>query len=418
MTYKYSENAVISRKDNMVLLFNSITGLSTKITMQCLNILEYAITNHLDYKDFQSQLADDEDREYFDNLFKLLVKLEIIMDTNIAENEEVQSVTVEITHRCNLCCKHCSVSAGTLSDQEYLSNDDIMLLFEQIVKLNPSVVVLSGGEPMVRKNFFEIARYIKNNSSAKLGIMSNAILISEKNVDELVELFDSFDLSLDGINEETCSKVRGKNVFQKVINSVNLLKSHNAKRISLSMVDVEATHKYINDFNELNKKLGTFPMIRSFEKQGRGLENSEQFDIQSSQGFNSVEMNKLAEQLGNEKRERRESFSCSGGRQEFFIDYKGDIYPCAPLNNQQFKLLSFCSNRDFAKSIISKEYRKSEGYINLEKLMPYNSTDCSQCPYNMFCWSCLHDFYESRKDKAFFSSRCELKKKELKCMWG
>ena len=67
--------------------------------------------------------------------------------------------------------------------------------------------------------------------------MSNGLLISNKNVDEIIRIFDAIDLSLDGYDEESCSKIRGKGVFTKVISVVNLLieKGFKSNNISLSM---------------------------------------------------------------------------------------------------------------------------------------------------------------------------------------
>ena len=221
---KYSINATVSKNGNMNLLFNSLTGTSTKITSQCLDVVNYAIDNNLSPEELMPLLADEEDRNYFSQLFDLLFNLGIIVNKDITETNHIEAVTIELTHRCNLYCKHCSLSAGTMSDKELFSTEQEIALIDQILKFRPNVIIVTGGEPMVRSDFWDIINYIKENSEAKLGIMTNATLINEENVDKLAQTFYSFDLSLDGVNEETCSKIRGKNVFGRVMKAVSLLK--------------------------------------------------------------------------------------------------------------------------------------------------------------------------------------------------
>ena len=105
--------------------------------------------------------------------------------------------------------------------------------------------------------------------------MTNALLLNENNVEEIVKNVDSVDISLDGYDEESYSKIRGKNVFNRVLDNIALLHEHGMYQISLSMVALGNDREDDRKFNELCKKLNVEPMIRRLSYTGRAKENEE-----------------------------------------------------------------------------------------------------------------------------------------------
>ena len=79
------------------------------------------------------------------------------------------------------------------------------------------------------------------------------MLINENNVRWLVEWCDAFEISIDGVDEETCSLVRGKGVFHKVCDRVRLIKKYTDKPISLSMVFSDKNDYLVPQFKELKR---------------------------------------------------------------------------------------------------------------------------------------------------------------------
>ena len=119
---------------------------------------------------------------------------------------------------------------------------------------------------MLRKDFFEILKYLKSKYDGKVSISTNGTFINNKNVDQLSKHTDQIDISVDGVDEETCSLVRGSGVFNKVIESVNLLKSRGFNNISLSMAFGDRNAHLESQFIELNECLGTIPIVRQIKK--------------------------------------------------------------------------------------------------------------------------------------------------------
>ncbi|MEG2159481.1 MAG: radical SAM protein, partial [Clostridia bacterium] len=78
------------------------------------------------------------------------------------------------------------------------------------------------------------------------------LLINENNIDLFKRYFDSVSISIDGVDEESCKIIRGSNVFNKILEKIQLLKSHDFNEISLSAV-LPNNYQLIEEFNKLNK---------------------------------------------------------------------------------------------------------------------------------------------------------------------
>ena len=74
-------------------------------------------------------------------------------------------------------------------------------IIDKIVDIEPGGIVLTGGEPLLRKDFFEIIRYLRSKYNGKVALATNATLINDDNVKLLAELIDKFDISIDGVDE-------------------------------------------------------------------------------------------------------------------------------------------------------------------------------------------------------------------------
>ncbi len=65
----------------------------------------------------------------------------------------------EITGRCNLNCAHCRASASNKADPNELSFDEIKRGIDDIASFCKPILILTGGEPLVRKDVYEIVEY-------------------------------------------------------------------------------------------------------------------------------------------------------------------------------------------------------------------------------------------------------------------
>lgn len=101
----------------------------------------------------------------------------------------------DLTSKCNLRCRHCVVSAGEECSDE-LCFEDCCRLIDEFADFEVGQLILSGGEPLIRKDFFDIAEY-----AASKGIMiqvaTNGTLIDEHAAEKLANIGARAQVSLD-----------------------------------------------------------------------------------------------------------------------------------------------------------------------------------------------------------------------------
>ena len=104
-----------------------------------------------------------------------------------------------LIRRCNLACRHCySISADTDFAGE-LSTTEVFTVMDDIYACGVRVLILSGGEPLLRPDIFEIAHRAKN-MGFYVGLSSNGTLIGRHNIEAIAATrFDYVGVSLDGI---------------------------------------------------------------------------------------------------------------------------------------------------------------------------------------------------------------------------
>lgn len=408
--YKFNKNSRFIANLDKVILGNIETGEWIRISKEVYDIVNLGIENKLTIEELKLNLYDDEDREYIHNLYNRLYEICIIDEEN---NKALanKSVAFEITHRCNLKCIHCCIDAdGVVSDKNDLSTNEVKSIFDKIIKWNPLSIMLSGGEPMLRNDFIELLTYLKSNYDGNIILSTNGTLINEKNVRVLAESAHQIDISLDGADEESCSIVRGKGVFDKVIKNVKLLKNTGFNNISLSMAISDKNEYLESKFNELNESLGTKPLIRIFSPVGRGKDN---IDVFSDKGIDEVYIPE--EYLSDDYDKAFGVCSCSAGNRELLISYNGDLYPCIAFMDSENKLgnmVEIESLNDFISSETNSQHQ-------LDKII--NSQvhkDCKDCKVNLFCWTCPGEFEELKDNELAFKDRCSKIKPALyKRVW-
>ncbi|HMZ00509.1 MAG TPA: radical SAM protein, partial [Burkholderiaceae bacterium] len=106
-----------------------------------------------------------------------------------------------LIRRCNLTCKHCySISADTDFAGE-LTTDEVFRTMDDLKAFRVPVLILSGGEPLLRPDIFDIAARAKG-MGFYVGLSSNGTLIDAASIDRIAAAdFDYVGISLDGIRD-------------------------------------------------------------------------------------------------------------------------------------------------------------------------------------------------------------------------
>ncbi|MBW2566801.1 MAG: radical SAM protein, partial [Deltaproteobacteria bacterium] len=117
-------------------------------------------------------------------------------------------VAWEVTRNCNLSCIHCRASATMGPYLNELDTDASLTLLDQIREVGKPVVILTGGEPLLRADIFQIARY-GTQKGLRMVMAPNGTLITEAIAREMVEAgIQRISISLDGSTKESHDKFR------------------------------------------------------------------------------------------------------------------------------------------------------------------------------------------------------------------
>ncbi|MBK7982186.1 MAG: heme d1 biosynthesis radical SAM protein NirJ [Candidatus Competibacteraceae bacterium] len=134
-----------------------------------------------------------------------------------------------LARRCNLACKHCySISADTDFPGE-LSTEEIFAVMDDLKAFRVPVLILSGGEPLLRPDIFTIAQRAKDKGFY-VALSSNGTLIDQSNIDRIAEIgFDYVGVSLDGIGDTHDRFRRQAGAFAASIHGIRLCQERGVK---------------------------------------------------------------------------------------------------------------------------------------------------------------------------------------------
>ncbi len=115
-----------------------------------------------------------------------------------------------ITYRCNLRCSHCYIAASPEDQRPELSRDELLDVAEQVVEQGIPLVVFTGGEPLVREDFWDVAERLAEHEKPKLSLSTNGTLVTRRVARRLRELgFTYIGVSIDSLDPEEHDRFRG-----------------------------------------------------------------------------------------------------------------------------------------------------------------------------------------------------------------
>ena len=126
-------------------------------------------------------------------------------------------VVWDFTHKCNLNCRHCYSDSGASREPE-LSTEEALRVVDQLSEAGVTALAFSGGEPLARKDFFQVADYAVERG-LYVSVATNGTLLTKENVRKLKEIGVHYvEVSIDGANAATHDEFRGvPGAFDKAV---------------------------------------------------------------------------------------------------------------------------------------------------------------------------------------------------------
>ena len=131
----------------------------------------------------------------------------------------------EVTKGCNLRCIHCRATATELSSINDLPTTKALNIIKQVSQLSLPILVLSGGEPLFRKDIFELASYGRD-CGLRVALATNGTLVSKEVAHKIVDAgVRRVSISLDGADAATHDAFRGiPGAFDQAVRGLRNLK--------------------------------------------------------------------------------------------------------------------------------------------------------------------------------------------------
>ncbi len=141
----------------------------------------------------------------------------------------------ELTRRCNLACQHCYIRAEAAQDE--LSTAECLRILPQLAEAGTLYLVLTGGEPLLRPDFLEIASEARRLEFA-LRIFTNGTLVDEAAADRLAGLDPlSVEVSVLGAVPQTHDRLAGRpGAFRGAARALALLRERGVHTVAKTVV--------------------------------------------------------------------------------------------------------------------------------------------------------------------------------------
>ncbi len=290
-------------------------------------------------------------------------------------------LTWELTYACNLQCVHCLSSSGQRDERE-LSTDEAKKILDDLRDLQVFYINIGGGEPMVRRDFFELLEYsVSNGIGVKFS--TNGAFIDEEKAQRLAAMdYLDIQISLDGVDAATNDAVRGEGSHAMAIRAMDNLKAANFGQFKISVVVTRHNVSQLDEFKALADFYGAQLRITRLRPAGRGADtwhelhptNAQQREIYDwllkhgenvLTGDSFFHLNAFGEALPGLN-------MCGAGRVVCLIDPIGDVYACPFVIHDEFKAGNVRDEGGF-----SKVWKQSDLFLSLRE--PQSAGACASC---------------------------------------
>ncbi len=187
-------------------------------------------------------------------------------------------VAWEITRSCNLNCAHCRASAGYRHYDGELSTEECFRVVDEIAEVGKPIIILTGGEPLLRPDVFDIAKYAVSKD-LRLAMGTNGTLLTEEMAMKMKDVpISRVGISLDFPSAELQDKFRGKSgAYDVAVAGVNNCRKAGIE-VQIDSTITKLNVAYLDSLFSLAMDLGAvafYPFLLVPTGRGKELEEVE-----------------------------------------------------------------------------------------------------------------------------------------------
>ena len=238
-------------------------------------------------------------------------------------------IRLSITDVCNFKCGYCLPNGYQVDkndNRKFLQLEEIKRLAKVFSKLGVSKIRLTGGEPTVRKDFFEIIKILKNDAGIKrVVITTNGYHLNEKAKMLVDSGINGINISIDSLERNIFKNVTGHDRLPEILQGIKILQQLNFENIKINAVllnGINASEKDFDLWGEFIKKNKVDLRYIELMQTGDNLDYFNKYHISS----------KIFKDYLNKKKWIYQTFGKDAGPSLNYInpDYKGKFGIIAP----------------------------------------------------------------------------------------
>ncbi len=294
------------------------------------------------------------------------------------------SVQVDLTYRCNEQCVHCYLDH---EDHGEMTTSEIKHLFDELAEAGVFFLTMSGGEILMRKDFFEILEYARAlNFCVKL--KTNAVMIRERQADRIRSLgVYSVQISIYSHRPEVhdaITKIPGS--LKRSVEAIRFLKAQGLKVTIANVLMLQNLQDYPGVkalAEELGVEVTLDPTITPKMDGDRALLDLNVDEAALRAVFHDENLVGNVEEFCAPPRKVDDDdldlLPCSAGHTACYVSPYGDVYPCV-----QFPLPS----GNVRHTPFLEIWRHSDQLNEVRSITARDLPSCSQCTHIGSCTRC------------------------------
>ncbi|MCX5858181.1 MAG: heme b synthase [Deltaproteobacteria bacterium] len=333
--------------------------------------------------------------------------------------DTLRMVAWEVTRSCNLACVHCRAASVCGPYAGELTTDEGKKLLDDIASFSNPVIILTGGEPLLRPDIYELAAY-GDKKGLRMVLATNATLVTEAIARKMLEAgIKRVSVSIDGLDAESHDRFRGvPGAFDGSMAGIAAMRKAGME-FQINTTITQANLAQIEGILELALRLGAAAHhIFLLVPTGRGKDLADQEitpgDYEKTLHWFSEKSRTCPIQLKatcaphyyrifHQGKKQASAAStagghghpfhtmtrgCMGGSSFCFISHTGQVQPCGylELDCGQVKEKAF-----------AEIWKNSEIFRNLRDLQQFKGK-CGRCEFIRVCGGCRARAYETTGD--------------------
>lgn len=331
----------------------------------------------------------------------------------VCNNRFVPTIHWSITGGCNFRCRHCFMDAPTNTLGE-LTHDEAIHLIDEMAECGVLNVDLTGGEPFIRQDFWQLVDHLQKHQILVRQIYTNGWLLTEKVLDEFERrnLHPEFSISFDGIgwhdwmrgiqgaeqrvwkvfamlqqrgfpcNVEMCIHKGNVSVMSESIRKLAQSGVHAIKTINVSPSELWLRNSEGYAMSDQEYVESMLNYIPDFFADGMPCDLMHGGVI--SMRKNKTEYRVLAERYGGTEKSCLGCYLCGAVRTTSYISPEGRLLPCMPMSGfDEQHLFSRVQEIGLQKGLSDSFYMQIAS-SKVKDLLAVNK-ECNACPHKLKC---------------------------------